>query len=76
MHHEPENEDFEGGYAAVTMSGVPESVQIKGTDPDTAEGALGHLSAGLVALGFSSRLLVHDVTMPGRSARYELPVIE
>lgn len=74
LYREPEDEGFEGGYEAVTMSGVPENVQIKGTDPDTATEALAHLSAGLAALGFNGRLLIHDVTVPGRNTRYEIPL--
>ncbi len=74
LYHEPEDEAFEGGYGAVTMSGVPENVQIKGTDLDTAGVALQHLTAGLTALGFGGRLLIHDVTVPGSNTRYEMPL--
>lgn len=69
LYYEPEDESFEGGYKAVTMSGVPGNVQ--GTGTDSAEGALKHLSSGLAAFGFNGRLLVHDATTPGHSRRYE-----
>lgn len=71
LYYEPEDESFEGGYKAVTMSGVPENVQVMGTDTGSAEGALEHLLSGLAAFGFNGRLLVHDVTTPGHSRRYE-----
>ena len=74
LYHELEDEDFEGGYEVVTMTGVPEKVQITGTDPHSAEGALDHLTRGLRALGFGGRLLVDDVTRPGRNDQYEITV--
>lgn len=74
VHHIPEDEDFEGGYEAVTMTGVPENVQIKGSDSGSAEGALNHLIAGLRAFGFTGRVAVEDATYIGSVQRYEVEV--
>lgn len=51
LHRVPENEEYEGGYEAVTMAGVPENVIVTGSDRDSAEDALNHLIAGLRAFG-------------------------
>lgn len=72
VHHVPETEDFEGGYEAVTMSGVPHGVSIAGSAPDSARGALNHLLGGLRAFGFAGRVAVEDATNAGRVERYEL----
>ncbi len=47
LHHVPESEDFEGGFEAVAMSGVPHNVLITGSDSESTEGALNHLLDGL-----------------------------
>lgn len=72
LHRVPETEDFEGGYEAVTMTGVPRGVSVTGSDPDSAEGALDHLVGGLRAFGFVGRVAVEDVTTARRVERYEL----
>ncbi len=33
LHRVPESEEFEGGYEAVTIIGVPHGVAITGSDP-------------------------------------------
>lgn len=43
MHHIPESEDYEGGYEATTMKGVPHDVIVTGSDRDSVEDALDHL---------------------------------
>ncbi len=58
LHHVPEEEGFEDGYEAVTMTGVPYNIAVMGSDPDAAEGALRHLLDGLRAFGFSGREVV------------------
>ncbi len=73
-HHIPEDESFEGGYEAKTMTGVPEDMQVKGADTYSAEEALEHLVKGLVAFGFRGRLVVHDSTNMGRTERYHVEV--
>ena len=73
LHHIPESEDFEGGFEAVTMTGVPHGVSIAGSDPDSTEGALGHLLDGLRAFGFSGRVAIEDATGIGRVDHYEIP---
>ncbi len=72
VHHMPDTEDFEGGYEAVTVTGVPHGVSITGSDPDSAEGALNHLLDGLRALGFAGRVAVEDATYIGGVLRYEI----
>lgn len=39
VHHIPEDEDFEGGYEAVTMVGVPHGVIVTGEGRDSADDA-------------------------------------
>ncbi len=72
LHHVPEDESFEGGYEAVTMTGVPHGVSVSGSDPDSAEGALDHLLDGLRAFGFTGRVVVEDATSIGERNRYEI----
>ena len=74
LHHVPETEDFEGGYEAVTMVGVPHNVSVTGSDEDSAEGALNQLLSGLEAFGFSGRVAVEDATCIGGVERYEVEV--
>jgi hypothetical protein len=62
VHHVPESEDYEGGFEAVTMTGVPYNVSVTGSDPESAEDALNHLLDGLRAFGFSRRVAVEDAT--------------
>ena len=71
LHHEPESEDYEGGYEAVTMTGVPGMVWITASARDSKEEALGRLLNGLRTFGFNGLMLVEDVTEPGRNERYE-----
>ena len=54
------------------MMGVPHEVSIRGSDPDSAEGALNHLMNGLHAFGFAGRAAVEDTTYMGRVKRYEV----
>lgn len=72
LHHVPEDEDFEGGFEAVTMRGVPGNVAISGSDRDSSEAALDHLLGGLRALGFAGRVAVEDATAVGGMHRYEV----
>ena len=74
LHHVPEDEDFEGGYEAVTMTGVPHRVIVTGSHPESARSALVHLLDGLLAFGFSGVVVVDDATNPGRMERYEVTV--
>lgn len=73
LHYVPESEDFEGGFEAVTMGGVPHGVSITGSAYDSAQGALDHLMTAIHAFGFSGRVMVEDATNPGRKERYEVP---
>ncbi len=73
VHHVPESEDYEGGFEAVTMAGVPHNVSVTGSDPESAEDALNHLLDGLRAFGFIGRVAVEDATRPGQVDRYEVP---
>lgn len=75
VHRVPETEDFEGGYEAVTMTGVPHGVSVTGSDPDSAESALNHLIDGLRAFGFAGRVAVEDATYIGGVQRYELAAV-
>lgn len=72
VHHLPETEDFEGGYEAVTMIGVPYGVSVRGSDSESAEGALNHLLDGLKAFGFAGSVAVEDATHIGGVRRYEM----
>lgn len=74
LHHIPEDEGFEGGYEADTVTGVPNNVKITGGDPDSKQGALDHLLGGLAALGFTGRVDVNDATDPGPVERYEIDI--
>jgi hypothetical protein len=72
IHHVPESEDYEGGFEAVTMMGVPHNVSVTGSDRDSAEVALNHLLDGLQAFGFAGCVAVEDATGLGRVDRYEV----
>lgn len=72
VHHVPESEDYEGGYEATTMMGVPHNVIVTGSDRDSAESALNHLLDGLRAFGFTGRIAVEDFTEPGQVERFGL----
>lgn len=72
LHHVPETEEYEGGYEAVTMTGVPHNVIVTGSDRDSAEEALNHLVSGLRAFGFAGRVAVEDATYIGGVQRYEV----
>lgn len=74
LHHVPESEDFEGGFEAVTMTGVPYGVSVVGSDHESAEGALNHLLDGLRSFGFIGAVAVEDATGLGRVERYEVEV--
>ena len=74
LHYIPEDEGYEGGYEAVTVSGVPHSVKITGTAHNSKEEALDHLRGGLRAFGFAGRILVHDATLLGHSEQYEIEI--
>ena len=74
VHHVPESEEYEGGYEAVTMEGVPHGVSIAGSDPDSADGALSHLLDGLKAFGFRGRVDVDDATDADGVRRYEVEI--
>lgn len=74
VHRVPETEGFEGGYEAVTMTGVPHGVSVTGSDPESAEEALDHLLDGLRAFGFAGRVAVEDATYIGGVQRYEVAV--
>jgi len=76
VHQVPESEEFEGGYAAVTMRGVPHGVIVTGEDPGSAERALNHLLDGLRAFGFSGRVVVDDVTFGGGVRRQEIDLAD
>ncbi len=72
IHHVPETEDYEGGFEAVAMTGVPHNVSVTGSDPDSADDALNHLLDGLRAFGFAGRVDVEDATYIGGVQRYEI----
>ncbi len=72
VHHRPEDEDFEGGYEATTITGMPYNVIATAEDEDSAEGALNHLLDGLRAFGFRGRISVEDATYIGGVQRYEV----
>lgn len=74
LHHVPEDEDFEGGYEAETMTGVPNGVIITGTGEGSKKAALDHLVGGLALLGFRGTLVVDDVTEPGRNDDYRVEI--
>ena len=42
FHHLQETEKYEGGYEAVTLMGVPNSVSVIGSDRNSVQAALNH----------------------------------
>lgn len=72
LHRIPESEEYEGGFEAVTMTGVPGMVTVAATDRESKEKAFEHLRDGLRAFGFAGTLAVEDATEPGRPVRYEV----
>lgn len=74
VHRVPETEDYEGGFEAVTMTGVPGTVTVTATDRDDKEEAFRSLLEDLRTFGFSGRVAVEDATILGRPERYEVEV--
>lgn len=74
LYHVPESEEYEGGFEAVTMMGVPHNVSVTGRNPDFAESALSHVLDGLRAFGFTGYVAVEDATQTGKLERYEVSV--
>lgn len=72
LHRVPESEDFEGGYEAVTIAGVPYGVSVTSSDPDSTEEALSRLLDALRAFGFAGRVAVEDTTYIGSVQRFEV----
>ncbi len=73
VHHVPESEESEGGYEAVTMSGVPLGVSVL-TEADSPPEALERLLGALKVFGYSGTVAVEDATYIGGVQRYELEV--
>lgn len=73
IHRVPETEETEGGFEAVTMTGVPLNVSVTAFE-DTAHEALDRLLRALMAFGFSGAVAVEDATGLGRPERYEVQV--
>lgn len=71
VHRVPETEEYEGGFEAATMGGVPGMVTVTATDRDSKEEAFERLREGLRAFGFTGTLAVQDATGLGRPVRYE-----
>lgn len=74
IHRVPETEEYEGGFEAVTLSGVPAMLTITATDRDSKEEAFERLREGLRAFGFTGTLAVQDATGLGRPVRYEVGI--
>lgn len=72
LHRVPESEEYEGGFEAVTMTGVPYNVSVTGSDHNSPEDALNHLISGLNAFGFSGCVAVEDTTYIGGVQRYKV----
>ncbi len=68
VHHIPESENYEGGFEAVTMMGVPHGLMVTGSHRDSAEYALNHLLDGLRMFGFTGFVAVEDFTQPSQVA--------
>ncbi len=74
VHRVPETEEYEGGFEAITMSEVPETVTVSAGDRDSKEEAFERLRQGLRAFGFTGTLDVQDATVLGRPVRYEVGI--
>lgn len=74
VHRVPETEEYEGGFEAATMAGVPGMVTVTASDCDSKEEAFERLREGLSAFGFTGTLAVQDATGLGRPVRYEVVV--
>ncbi len=74
LHQQPEDDGFEGGYEAETMTGVPNGVRITGCGEDSKQEALDHLIGALVLLGFRGNVVVNDVTELGRNDEYRVEI--
>lgn len=73
VHHVPESEESEGGYEAVTMSGVPLGISVE-AGADSPPEALERLLGALKVFGYSGTVAVEDATYIGGVQRYELEV--
>jgi hypothetical protein len=74
IHRVPESEEYEGGFEAATMGGIPAMVIVTASDRDSKEEAFERLREGLSAFGFAGTLAVEDATGLGRPIRYEIDV--
>ncbi len=72
VHHVPETEESEGGYAAATLGGTPLGVAIIAEDADTAGEAIDRLVGALRVFGYSGAVAVEDATYVGGMRRYEI----
>lgn len=71
---EPGSEGYPRLYKATTMSGIPYGVVVSGESEKSGQEAVEHLVSGLRTFGFSGPVLIHDVTVPGRSEQHSLQV--
>lgn len=63
-----EDEGYEGGYEATTLSGVPQSLTgTTSSGRNSRTDALNDLLTGLRTFGFTERLAVQDATELGRT---------
>ena len=74
LHRVPEDEEFEGGFEATTLTGVPHGVVVIGSNPESAGEALANLLDGLREFGFVGKAIVEDATEPGPVKQYEVRV--
>ncbi len=72
VHHVPESQDYEAGYEALTMRGVPFGVSVSASGVSAQE-ALERLEVALRVFGFEGTLKVEDHAHIGEAQRYELP---
>ena len=74
VHHVAHSEEYEGGYEAVTIMGVPYGVAVTGSDPNSTQGALNRLLEGLRVFGYTGWVSVEDATYFGGVQHYEVEV--
>lgn len=74
VHHIPESEETEGGYEAVTMSGVPLGISVSTGEMETAQEALDRLLSALSIFGFAGTVGVEDTTYIGSVQHFDIEV--
>lgn len=68
------SDDYESGYVAETLTGVPHGVVVSAGGEDTPEQAVDRLIAALDAFGLTGTVAVEDASRGGGTGTYEVEI--